>query len=114
MQRLFSGQCLIRIRYSYFAEIEQAGFTPSHMVDGWAPSADPVLQARLFSYPGMLPLLYLVLDSQDCILTYPQFCSDTHRYRLGVNHMVCDHAVLLPSVRVAHCMATSKSPSTPP
>ncbi|TBU30380.1 catalase-domain-containing protein [Dichomitus squalens] len=48
---------------NYFAEIEQAAFTPSHAVDGWAPSADPVLQARLFSYP------------------------DTHRYRLGVNHM---------------------------
>ena len=37
---------------NYFAEIEQAAFTPSHMVDGWAPSADPVLQTRLFSYPG--------------------------------------------------------------
>ncbi|KAH9903213.1 catalase-domain-containing protein [Cubamyces lactineus] len=47
---------------NYFAEIEQAAFSPSNMVDGWAPSADPVLQARLFSYP------------------------DTHRYRLGVNH----------------------------
>ncbi|KAI0672137.1 catalase-domain-containing protein [Trametes maxima] len=47
---------------SYFAEIEQAAFSPSNMVPGWAASADPVLQARLFSYP------------------------DTHRYRLGVNH----------------------------
>ncbi|KAI0366552.1 catalase-domain-containing protein [Pilatotrama ljubarskyi] len=47
---------------NYFAEIEQAAFAPSNMVDGWAPSADPVLQARLFSY------------------------ADTHRYRLGVNH----------------------------
>ncbi|OSC99328.1 catalase-domain-containing protein [Trametes coccinea BRFM310] len=48
---------------NYFAEIEQAAFSPSNMVDGWAPSADPVLQARLFSYPV-----------------------DTHRYRLGVNN----------------------------
>ncbi|KAI0758857.1 catalase-domain-containing protein [Fomes fomentarius] len=48
---------------NHFAEIEQVAFTPSHVVDGWAPSADPVLQARLFSYP------------------------DAHRYRLGVNHM---------------------------
>ncbi|KAI0634572.1 catalase-domain-containing protein [Trametes polyzona] len=47
---------------NYFAEIEQAAFSPSNMVEGWAPSADPVLQARLFSYP------------------------DAQRYRLGVNH----------------------------
>ncbi|KAF9027411.1 catalase-domain-containing protein [Hymenopellis radicata] len=48
---------------NYFAEIEQAAFSPARMVEGWGPSADPVLQARLFSY------------------------SDTHRYRLGVNFM---------------------------
>ena len=53
---------LLTLAYSYFAEIEQAAFTPSHTVDGWAPSADPVLQSRLFSYP------------------------DTHRHRLGVNY----------------------------
>jgi len=47
---------------NYFAEIEQAAFSPSHSVEGFEPSADPVLQARLFSYP------------------------DTHRYRLGVNY----------------------------
>ena len=47
---------------NYFAEIEQAAFAPSHMVEGFEPSADPVLQARLFSYP------------------------DAHRYRLGVNY----------------------------
>jgi catalase len=44
---------------NYFAEVEQAAFSPSHMVPGVEPSADPVLQARLFSYP------------------------DTHRHRLG-------------------------------
>ncbi|GBE83330.1 Catalase [Sparassis crispa] len=48
---------------NYHAEIEQIAFSPSHLVDGWSPSADPVLQARMFAY------------------------SDTHRYRLGVNHM---------------------------
>ncbi|EJD36801.1 catalase-domain-containing protein [Auricularia subglabra TFB-10046 SS5] len=48
---------------NYFAEIEQAAFSPARMVDGWGPSNDPVLQARLFSY------------------------SDTHRYRLGPNYM---------------------------
>ena len=47
---------------NYFAEIEQAAFSPSHMVPGIEPSADPVLQSRLFSYP------------------------DTHRHRLGVNY----------------------------
>jgi catalase len=47
---------------NYFSEIEQAAFSPSHMVPGVEPSADPVLQSRLFSYP------------------------DTHRHRLGVNY----------------------------
>lgn len=47
---------------NYFAEIEQAAFSPSHTVPGVEPSADPVLQSRLFSYP------------------------DTHRHRLGVNY----------------------------
>jgi catalase len=47
---------------NYFAEIEQAAFSPSHMVPGVEPSADPVLQSRLFSYP------------------------DTHRHRLGTNY----------------------------
>ncbi|EMD36861.1 hypothetical protein CERSUDRAFT_123893 [Gelatoporia subvermispora B] len=48
---------------NYFAEVEQAGFSPSHVVDGWAASADPVLQARMFAY------------------------SDTQRYRLGANSL---------------------------
>ncbi|KAF4492856.1 Catalase [Colletotrichum fructicola Nara gc5] len=47
---------------NYFAEIEQVAFSPSHLVPGVEPSADPVLQGRLFSYP------------------------DTHRHRLGVNY----------------------------
>ena len=36
---------------NYFAEIEQAAFSPSHLVPGIEASADPVLQSRLFSYP---------------------------------------------------------------
>lgn len=47
---------------NYFAEIEQVAFNPSHMVPGIEPSADPVLQSRLFSYP------------------------DAHRHRVGVNY----------------------------
>lgn len=47
---------------NYFAEIEQIAFNPSHMVPGIEPSADPVLQSRLFSY------------------------ADTHRHRIGVNY----------------------------
>ena len=47
---------------NYFAEIEQAAFNPAHMVPGIEPSADPVLQSRLFSYP------------------------DAHRHRIGANY----------------------------
>ncbi|KAF2770825.1 catalase-like protein [Teratosphaeria nubilosa] len=35
---------------NYHAEVEQAHFSPSNMVPGWAPSEDPVLQSRLFAY----------------------------------------------------------------
>ncbi|KAJ7366564.1 catalase [Mycena albidolilacea] len=48
---------------NWFAEIEQLAFSPSNMVPGAEPSNDPVLQARLFSYP------------------------DTARHRLGPNYM---------------------------
>ena len=47
---------------NYFAEVEQVAFSPSHLVPGIEPSADPVLQSRLFSYP------------------------DTHRHRIGTNY----------------------------
>ncbi|RFU30492.1 hypothetical protein B7463_g5863, partial [Scytalidium lignicola] len=36
---------------NYFQDIEQAAFSPSTMVPGIAPSADIMLQARMFSYP---------------------------------------------------------------
>ncbi|GAM17942.1 hypothetical protein SAMD00019534_011170 [Acytostelium subglobosum LB1] len=58
---------------NYFAEVEQAAFSPSHMVPGIEPSLDKMLQGRLFSYP------------------------DTHRHRLGVNYQQipinCPYAV---------------------
>ncbi|EED19796.1 catalase, putative [Talaromyces stipitatus ATCC 10500] len=49
---------------NYFTDIEQAAFSPSTMVPGWAPSADPILQARMFAYP------------------------DAARYRLGTNYQM--------------------------
>ena len=47
---------------SYFAEVEQAGFSPANVVPGIGHSPDKMLQFRIFSY------------------------ADAHRYRLGVNH----------------------------
>lgn len=47
---------------NYFNEIEQLAFAPAHLIPGVEPSNDPVLQARLFSYP------------------------DTHKHRLGANY----------------------------
>lgn len=46
---------------NYFAEVEQAAFSPANFVPGIEASPDKMLQARLFSYP------------------------DTHRHRLGPN-----------------------------
>ncbi|NLB91083.1 MAG: catalase, partial [Clostridiales bacterium] len=47
---------------NYFAEVEQAAFTPAHVVPGIGFSPDRFLQGRLFSY------------------------GDAQRYRLGVNY----------------------------
>ena len=47
---------------NYFAEVEQAAFTPANVVPGIGFSPDRMLQGRLFSY------------------------GDAQRYRLGVNH----------------------------
>ena len=47
---------------NYFAEVEQAGFSPANVVPGIGHSPDRMLQFRVFSY------------------------ADAHRYRLGVNH----------------------------
>lgn len=48
---------------NYFADIEQAAFSPANTVPGIGFSPDKVLQARLFAY------------------------ADAQRYRLGANHM---------------------------
>ncbi|KZP13984.1 catalase [Athelia psychrophila] len=61
---------------NYFAEIEQIAFSPSHLVPFIEPSADPVLQSRLFSYP------------------------DTHRHRLGANYQQLP--VNAPIVKIAN------------
>ncbi len=47
---------------NYFAEVEQAAFSPGNVVPGVSWSPDRMLQARIMSY------------------------ADTHRYRLGVNY----------------------------
>ncbi|KAF3999092.1 catalase [Glaciimonas immobilis] len=47
---------------NYFADVEQAAFSPANVVPGISFSADKMLQGRLFSY------------------------GDAQRYRLGVNH----------------------------
>ncbi len=47
---------------NYFAEIEQAAFSPSNLVLGIGPSPDKMLQARLFAY------------------------ADAHRHRLGTHY----------------------------
>jgi catalase len=60
--RPFGKLTLQRNPENYFAEIEQVAFSPSHLVPGIEPTADPLLQARLFAYP------------------------DAHRHRLGVNY----------------------------
>lgn len=47
---------------NYFAEVEQAAFSPAHVVPGIGFSPDKFLQGRLFAY------------------------GDAQRYRLGINH----------------------------
>jgi len=47
---------------NFFAQIEQAAFSPANFVPGIEPSPDKLLQGRLFSYP------------------------DTQRHRLGPNY----------------------------
>ena len=57
---------------NYFADVEQAAFTPANIVPGIGFSPDKMLQGRLFAY------------------------ADAHRYRLGANHGLipvnCPHA----------------------
>lgn len=48
---------------NYYAEVEQAAFSPSNLVPGVEPSADKLLQGRIFAY------------------------ADTQRYRIGPNYL---------------------------
>ncbi|RYP93156.1 hypothetical protein DL770_000730 [Monosporascus sp. CRB-9-2] len=70
--RPFGKLTLKRNPQNYFSEIEQLAFSPSNLVPGVEPSEDPILQARMFSYP------------------------DAQRYRLGVNNQ------FLPANRAKH------------
>lgn len=60
---------------NYFAEVEQAAFTPANVIPGISFSPDSVLQGRLFAY------------------------ADAHRYRLGINH----HAIPVNQAKVTAC-----------
>ena len=55
---------LNRVPTNFFQETEQSALAPSNLIPGIEASEDRLLQGRLFSY------------------------ADTHRYRLGVNHMM--------------------------
>ena len=57
MSRWRVGIVLNRNSEKYFSEVEQAAYHPAPFLPGIGPSADKMLQGRLFSY------------------------SDTHRYR---------------------------------
>jgi len=59
----FGRLVLNRNPENYFAETEQAAFSPATLVPGIEPSPDKMLQGRLFSY------------------------NDTHRHRLGPNYL---------------------------
>ncbi|MEM5438370.1 catalase [Paraburkholderia diazotrophica] len=70
---------LNRNAQNYFADVEQAAFTPANVVPGIGFSPDRLLQGRLFSY------------------------GDTQRYRLGVNHhLIPVNASRAPNVRSFH------------
>ncbi len=58
----FGKMVLTRNPVNYFAETEQAAFSPGNFVPGIGPSPDKMLQGRLFSY------------------------HDTHLHRLGANY----------------------------
>ncbi|MBF0172651.1 MAG: catalase [Magnetococcales bacterium] len=64
---------------NYFADVEQAAFTPANLVPGISTSPDKMLQGRLFSY------------------------GDAHRYRLGINHhQIPVNAPRCPFARIFH------------
>jgi catalase len=62
-ERKVGTMTLDRMPENFFQDTEQSAFAPSNMIPGIEPSPDRLLQGRLFSY------------------------ADTHRHRLGANHM---------------------------
>ena len=73
---------------NYFAEVEQAAFSPSNIVPGIGFSPDKMLQARIFSY------------------------ADAHRYRLGTHYEVLP--VNRPQCPVHNYHPTARCASTRP
>jgi catalase len=75
---------------NYFAETEQAAFSPSNLVPGVGVSPDKMLQARMFSYP------------------------DAQRYRLGANYqdipVNCPHQTRANNYQRAGSMAGTHCP----
>lgn len=63
-ERQVGTMTLNRMPANFFQETEQSAFAPSNIIPGIEPSEDRLLQGRLFSY------------------------ADTHRHRLGGNHMM--------------------------
>ncbi|MEM1255431.1 MAG: catalase [Cyanobacteria bacterium P01_H01_bin.21] len=63
-ERKVGTMTLNRMPTNFFQETEQSAFAPSNIIPGIEPSEDRLLQGRLFSY------------------------ADTHRHRLGANHMM--------------------------
>ncbi|KAK4868063.1 hypothetical protein LT330_007261 [Penicillium expansum] len=68
---------------NYFADIEQAAFSPSTMVPGFAASADPGKSRQFLNFPPRIsPKLTCDSVLQARLFAYP----DAARYRLGVNY----------------------------
>lgn len=63
-ERKVGTMTLNKMPENFFQETEQSAFAPSNIIPGIEPSEDRLLQGRLFSY------------------------ADTHRHRLGANHMM--------------------------
>lgn len=72
---------------NYFAEVEQAAFSPGHLVPGIEISQDRMLQARVFSYPDTH------VRTSECLL----------RLRLRLSSM-CSDTALAPTI--CSCQST--------
>ncbi|MCH5584946.1 catalase [Shimazuella sp. AN120528] len=90
--QLVGRMTLNRNPKNFFAEVEQSAFSPSALVPGIEPSADKLLQGRLFSYP------------------------DTQRHRIGPNYLQlpinCPYATKVNNYQVDGNMQTRTDIST--